>query len=412
MNFKKGKNLTILKEMAKKDDNLYELNGIDTRDNILFFWREELRAFKIMSVGDYTLEEKNNNLHLKITNSDILDKVYEIQVCKEFKLKSSQYNDVLPSADIIVEKYNQLQQDVVEIIDLINKTNVNADTLKMHQILTELEDQCVWVNNKGNLESLPVGELYEKFDSLVNKILEELKKAISSVYENYKNELVGLGEDYKKQFIDAADEEIDRINSSTDLGLKLDKGGYNGTAQELFNLIKNYCPYQIGDIYQTTNKVNPSEIWQGTEWQRIEGRVLKGTSGERNSKETGGSNTVKLTVDNMPSHNHSATNSAHTHSSGNHNHYIFSSSIGGSHITDSSRKEHAPNYRAVLRNTTDRDDYVIAGSGGTANAGRTSSSSITIGSATPTTTIGSTGKGSGFSVENEYYTVHMWLRTK
>ena len=193
---------------------------------------------------------------------------------------------------------------------------------------------------------------------------------------------------------------------------KLDKGGYNGTAQELFNLIKNYCPYQIGDIYQTTNKVNPSEIWQGTEWQRIEGRVLKGTSGERNSKEIGGSNTVKLSVDNIPSHNHSATNSAHTHSSGNHNHYIFSSGTGGSHITDSSRKEHAPNYRAVLRNTTDRDDYVIAGSGGTANAGRTSSSSITIGSATPTTTIGSTGKGTEFSVENEYYTVHMWLRTK
>ena len=196
------------------------------------------------------------------------------------------------------------------------------------------------------------------------------------------------------------------------LSEKLDKGGYNGTAQELFNLIKNYCPYQIGDIYQTTNKVNPSEIWQGTEWQRIEGRVLKGTSGERNSKETEGSNTVKLTVDNMPSHNHSATNSAHTHSSGNHNHYIFSSSTGGSHITDSNRKEYAPNYRAVLRNTTDRDDYVIAGSGGTANAGRTSSSNITIGSATTTTTIGSTGKGTEFSVENEYYTVHMWLRTK
>lgn len=56
---------------------------------------------------------------------------------------------------------------------------------------------------------------------------------------------------------------------------------------------------------------------------------------------------------------------------GNHSHYMFSSNTGGSWITNSNRKEYAPNYRAVLRNTTDRDDYVIAGSGGTANCGRT-----------------------------------------
>lgn len=56
---------------------------------------------------------------------------------------------------------------------------------------------------------------------------------------------------------------------------------------------------------------------------------------------------------------------------GNHSHYMFSSNTGGSWITNSDRKEYAPNYRAVLRNTTDRDDYVIAGSGGTANCGRT-----------------------------------------
>lgn len=56
---------------------------------------------------------------------------------------------------------------------------------------------------------------------------------------------------------------------------------------------------------------------------------------------------------------------------GNHTHYMFSSNTGGSWITSSNRKEYAPNYRAVLRNTTDRDDYVIAGSGGTANCGRT-----------------------------------------
>lgn len=56
---------------------------------------------------------------------------------------------------------------------------------------------------------------------------------------------------------------------------------------------------------------------------------------------------------------------------GNHTHYMFSSNTGGKHITYSDVKEKAPNYRAVLRNTTDRDDYVIAGDGGAANCGRT-----------------------------------------
>ncbi|MGO5426481.1 phage baseplate protein [Fusobacterium mortiferum] len=59
----------------------------------------------------------------------------------------------------------------------------------------------------------------------------------------------------------------------------------------------------MGDIYLTTNSTNPSSVFLGTTWQKIEGRFLLGTSGSGASKSTGGSNSkanlpaVKIQLD-------------------------------------------------------------------------------------------------------------------
>ena len=64
------------------------------------------------------------------------------------------------------------------------------------------------------------------------------------------------------------------------------------------------CPYDIGDILQTTNSKNPSERWNGTEWTQIKGKFLLGTDDSHTIGSTGGEFTHTLTVGEMPSHSH------------------------------------------------------------------------------------------------------------
>ena len=75
-------------------------------------------------------------------------------------------------------------------------------------------------------------------------------------------------------------------------------GAYTKT--ETDEKFKNFCPFKVGDIYLTTNSTNPSSIFLGTTWQKIEGRFLLGTSGSGASKATGGSNSKTIAQANLP----------------------------------------------------------------------------------------------------------------
>lgn len=106
------------------------------------------------------------------------------------------------------------------------------------------------------------------------------------------------------------------INGTTAVGNANELGGVAASqyttdtelAQAISNTLANYCPYKIGDIYQTTNKTNPSEIWPKTEWEQIEGEVLGGyKKGDPNFGTLGksiGEAEHTLTVDEIPSHTH------------------------------------------------------------------------------------------------------------
>ena len=77
-------------------------------------------------------------------------------------------------------------------------------------------------------------------------------------------------------------------------------GYYNPLIEGISETFKNFCPFKVGDIYLTTNSTNPSSIFLGTTWQKIEGRFLLGTSGSGASKATGGSNSKTITQANLP----------------------------------------------------------------------------------------------------------------
>jgi hypothetical protein len=175
-------------------------------------------------------------------------------------------------------------------------------------------------------------------------------------------------------------------------------------------VFKNFCPYAIGDIYLTTLSTNPATKYLGTTWQKIEGRFLLGTSGSGVSKATGGSNSKTITQANLP--NVKLKVDSHNHSETAHDHYMFSSVYQNKtfkHITDSTVKDYSPTYRAAMRNTTDRDDYVMVGADGlVANSGKTSKGVGNTGTSAPNTSA--LGSGQAFDITPSYYTCHMWLR--
>lgn len=210
--------------------------------------------------------------------------------------------------------------------------------------------------------------------------------------------------------------EVDTLNIEKALGKKLVDyesidalvaalmGYYNPLIQGIDEKFKNFCPFKVGDIYLTTNSTNPSSLFLGTTWQKIEGRFLLGTSGSSASKQTGGSNTKLITKSNLPNEklqvdNFSLTNSEHEH---------YTIKLG----TAQSLIESYPNHpiSSVGLTGTAEWNYKLGTfkTDADPDSSHTSKTTIVLGSASPQTSA--LGSGQALDITPSYYTVHMWLR--
>ena len=156
-------------------------------------------------------------------------------------------------------------------------------------------------------------------------------------------------------------------------------------------IFKNFCPFPVNSLYLSLGSENPATIWFGTTWEKVEGRFLLGNSSSYSLGAIGGASTIKLTVDNLPSHTHSATTAAHTHTQPAHSHFIAYGprAAGG-------------NTAKNFLNNVARSDWPAMNSG--------ASGGDTTGSASPTTSIGATGSGAAFSIMPPYLTINIWKR--
>lgn len=171
-----------------------------------------------------------------------------------------------------------------------------------------------------------------------------------------------------------------------DIDINLDDY-YNKT--EVDQKFKNFCPFPVNSLYITLGSENPSSLWLGTTWQKQEGRFLLGSSSSYSLGSTGGNSSVALSVDNLAPHTHTATTASHTHTQPAHSHnYGITRHYDGTY------------YTAGANQTTS----------GTKQMSVSSAGGETTGSASPVTTIGSTGKGTAFSILPPYLVVNIWKR--
>ena len=80
--------------------------------------------------------------------------------------------------------------------------------------------------------------------------------------------------------------------------------------------------YPVGSIYMSVNSTDPSELFGG-EWEQIEDKFLLACGTNHTNGTTGGAETVSLTEQEMPRHNHSTN--AHSHTTDTNGEYFVTS---------------------------------------------------------------------------------------
>ena len=142
--------------------------------------------------------------------------------------------------------------------------------------------------------------------------LEEENKILLATYNYMTKEL----EDKREKFV------IPWINSFYTV--------FNNAINTLTNRMDSLFP--VGAIYTTINKNNPGNFLPGT-WQQFgQGRVLVGQNDSiadfMHAQATGGSKTVTLNVNQIPSHSHSSSGgTCTTGNNGNHTHTVKALSL-------------------------------------------------------------------------------------
>lgn len=182
MDFKTGKTIEIIKEFLAGGGDKFEINGIDL-SKAVFMYRERNSSFIPIPRGNYTTSTENNSLYLNVIG-DVKTKAYEYQVIYTSDMKAGKYLEEYPELKVLVSKYNDLVEDVTNIIKYAKSTGVKVDTSKMTQILTQLEPNTFWVMNADEkLEAFPIGDLNSKYQEMINKIKKEVEELIKTVKE-------------------------------------------------------------------------------------------------------------------------------------------------------------------------------------------------------------------------------------
>ncbi|MEE1477132.1 pyocin knob domain-containing protein [Fusobacterium sp.] len=156
---------------------------------------------------------------------------------------------------------------------------------------------------------------------------------------------------------------------------------------------KNFCPFPVGSILQMWNETNPTSLYLGTTWELISaGKYVK--TGER-ALQTGGSNSITLTKDNLPNtkvsiDTFSVTVSPHYHNEGHACWEDDPNAFGKDWTGEAGSLQ--------FRETTKTLRYRTSTAGG----GSTSTAS-------PQTSA--LGKGTAITIQPEFITLKFWKRT-
>jgi hypothetical protein len=231
---------------------------------------------------------------------------------------------------------------------------------------------------------------------------------------------------------------IETINS----GLSSINLSENSVYFKLMQLI-----YPVGSLYWSSKNTNPATLFGGT-WTQIKDKFVLACGDTYANGATGGSSTVTLTVNQIPSHTHtgpshkhsftpSGTVSSHTHTGPSHTHSFTPSGTVSSHTHTVSIPKRGtgttgrgnggtgdwylivpPYTESTTTSSTTPTFTGTAGTTGASGTGKTGSTTPTFTGTAGTTgasgtgDTGSTGEGTAHDNMPPYVVKYCWERTK
>ena len=211
MDFKTGKTVEIVKEFLAGGGDKFEINGIDL-SKAIFMYREKNTSFIPIQKGDYTTSNENNDLYLNIIG-DVKVKAYEYQIIYTLDMKAGKYLEEYPELKVLASKYNDLVEDVTNIIKCTKSTGVKVDTLKMTQILTPLEPNTFWAMNEDEkIMAFPLGNLNSKYEQMVSELKKEVDELIKTTKETSLSEIEATAKNKIFEFTEELKNKINELN--------------------------------------------------------------------------------------------------------------------------------------------------------------------------------------------------------
>lgn len=257
--YKTGKLLQIIKEWEARGLSEFEISGTEI-SRAVFFYREANKKFVPIPKGSYTVTMLDNSKadKLLITNIDIQTKAVEYQICYEDEQISSLYIEDFPELDVLVGKYNDVVNDIRNIIQLLKTIGMKSDTSQMTQVLTKLQVNTFWyLNENGELDAFPIGDLNSKYQDMLENMKTNVEQTLNSVHQALKVDLENLIRNYNT-VVEQAKEHIDNTKTSAETTIDNKKvqsiDALNTLKQDLenqLNTLKNDLSSNLSSELQT-----------------------------------------------------------------------------------------------------------------------------------------------------------------
>lgn len=225
MNYKQNKIMLTVNEFVVSG-NKYNINGIDT-SKAVFFGRKQFETFKEMPKGYYTVTNESGNTYLNIVDETYLNSIETIQIALEIATTSSKYEvEFNPDINILTSKYNQLVDDVHNIISYLKKSGMISDDTSMSLVLPQLDEDEIWIKKGEGYEGISLtdaeGVIKDKIDEYVAlskteilNYINQQEKAVTIRLDGYvtnkEGQITQLTEEKKQELIKAVQNIIDVI---------------------------------------------------------------------------------------------------------------------------------------------------------------------------------------------------------